>query len=282
MEARATQQQAPAEIVIRSPGRWPGFGLGELWEHRELLYFLAKREIQIRYKQSLLGVSWAVLQPLGVAFIFALLFGLVLDVPSDGIVYPVFAIAGVVPWMFASQAMNQGAQSLVFDAPLLSKIYFPRLALPLAKGLGLSLDLAIAFVVLIGVVIAYGVALTATALLAPGFLLLDALAAFSLAMLFAAINVKYRDMLIVVPIIIQLLLFLSPLIYSASEIKGNWIYVYSLNPFASVITGMRWSLAGGPAPEPGAVLVSVASALFLCAVAILYFRHAEREFADIV
>lgn len=269
-------------ITLHPPRRWPGLGLAELWEARELVYFMAKREIQIRYKQSLLGVSWAVLQPLGVAFIFALLFGVVLDVPSDGIVYPVFAIVGIVPWMFASQTISHGAQSLVFDAPLLSKVYFPRLTLPLAKGLGLSLDLVIAFVVMLGVVAAYGVGFTANALLAPAFLVLGALTAFSLATLFAAINVKYRDMIVVVPIIVQLLLFLSPLVYSASEIKGNWIYLYSLNPFASVITGMRWSLAGGPPPVPGAVLVSVVSALVLFAVAIIYFRRAEQEFADIV
>ena len=268
--------------TVRPPGRWPGLGLRELWGARELVYFMAKREVQIRYKQSLLGISWAVLQPLGIAAIFALLFGLILNVASDGIVYPVFAIVGIVPWMFASQTMNQGAQSLVIDAPLLSKVYFPRLSIPFAKGLGLSLDLTIAFVVMIAVVLAYGVGLTVNALLAPAFLVLGALAAFSLATLFAAINVKYRDMLVVVPVIVQLLLFLSPLIYSATEIKGNWIYLYSVNPFASVITGMRWSLAEGPAPITGAVVVSVISALFLFAAAIIYFRRAEQEFADIV
>jgi homopolymeric O-antigen transport system permease protein len=282
MNAATGHRVQTAPIVIQPPARWPGLGLRELWGARELLYFMAKREVQIRYKQSLLGVSWALIQPLGIALIFSLLFGLLLDVPSDGISYPVFAIVGIVPWMFASQLISHGAQSLVFDAPLLSKVYFPRLTLPLAKGLGLGLDLAIAFVVMIGVVIVYGVALTADALLAPGFLALDALAAFSLATLFAAINVKYRDMIVVVPIIVQVLLFLSPLVYSATEIKGNWIYLYSVNPFASVITGMRWSLADGPAPVAGAVLVSVASALFLFAVAIIYFRRAEREFADIV
>jgi lipopolysaccharide transport system permease protein len=283
MSAHDTASAAPERMItIRPPTRWPGLGLRELWDARELLYFMAKREVQIRYKQSVIGVGWAVLQPLGIAFIFALLFGTVLSIPSDGIVYPVFAIVGIVPWMFASQLMSHGAQSLVFDAPLLSKVYFPRLTLPLAKGLGLGLDLAIAFVVMIAVVLVYGVGLTAHALIAPGFLLLDAVAAFSLATLFAAINVKYRDMIVVVPILVQLLLFLSPLVYSATQIKGDWIYLYSVNPFASVITGMRWSLAGGPAPDAGAVLVSVASALVLFSVAILYFRRAEREFADVV
>lgn len=279
--ARANLEHAP-EVTIRPPRRWVGFGLRELWGYRELLYFLAKREVQIRYKQSVLGISWAVLQPVGMAAIFTLLFGLLLDAPSDGIVYPVFALVGIVPWTFAAQTINQGAQSLVVDAALLTRVYFPRLAIPIAKGLGLLLDLAIALVVMIVFVLAYGLGLSPLALLAPLFLALGVVTAFGLATLFAALNVRYRDMLVITPIVVQMLLFLSPLIYPGSLVKGSWQYVYALNPFAAMIDGMRWSLAGGPPPGAVEVLIGTLSALALVLGAVTYFRRSEQTFADIV
>jgi homopolymeric O-antigen transport system permease protein len=268
--------------TIRPPRRWPGLGFVELWEYRELIGFLAKRELQVRYKQTLLGVSWAVLQPLGLAFMFAVLFGNLLHIPTGGIPYPLFAVVAIVPWTFAAQTINQGSQALVNDAPLLNRVYFPRLALPIAKGLGLVVDLAIALAVTLIFVLIYGSHLNATALLAPLFVALGAVTAFALATWFSAIYVQYRDMVVVVPVVVQVLLFLSPLIYPSTLIKGNWQYVYALNPFASMIDGMRWTLAGGPAPGAVEVLISVCSALVLTLVAIVYFRRSEPHFADVV
>jgi lipopolysaccharide transport system permease protein len=278
---------AAPEIVIAPPGRWRPVDLRELWAHRELVYFLTKRELQLRYKQSFFGISWAVLQPLVFAFIFALFFGLVLkQQPPRGLAFPVFAVAGVVPWLFFSQAIQNGAGSLVLDANLIAKVYFPRLALPLAKGLSLLLDLAIAMAVVVVVTLLYGVAIASTAWLVPAFLLLGVVTAFSLATLLAAINVKYRDVQLVVPMLIQVLFFASPVIYSGTLVGDQsghaWSYVYSLNPMASVLDGTRWALLDQPYPGTVNILISIASALVILVGALLYFRRAENFFADLI
>jgi lipopolysaccharide transport system permease protein len=261
--------------------------LGELWAHRELVYFLTKRELQIRYKQSVFGISWAILQPLIFAFVFALFFGLVLKVQVPGdIPYPVFAVAGIVPWLFTSQAINQGATSLVQDADLISKVYFPRLALPISKALGLILDLAIALVVVVVVTLAYGVSISSMVYLVPAFLLLGVVTAFALATLLAALNVKYRDVQVLVPMLVQILFFASPVLYSGTIVGDTsgevWSYLYYVNPMASVLDGTRWALLDQPAPSALKVLISIASASLLMVGAILYFRRAEQFFADVI
>jgi lipopolysaccharide transport system permease protein len=285
------QPQAQAvqypELVISPPRRWSGLRLGELWAHRELIYFLTKREMQIRYKQSVFGVSWAILQPLVFAFVLALFFGLVIKVSVPGdIPYPVFAVAGIVPWMFTSQAINQGAGSLVLDADLISKVYFPRLALPISKALGLILDLAIALVVVVVVTLAYGVSISSMVYLVPAFLLLGVITAFALATLLAALNVKYRDIQVLVPMLVQILFFASPVIYSGAtvgETSGEfWSYLYYVNPMATVLDGTRWALLDQPAPSVAKVLISIGSASILMVGAILYFRRAEQFFADVI
>jgi len=287
----AAQTQAPAmeypELVIAPPTRWSGLRLGELWAHRELIYFLTKRELQIRYKQSFFGVSWAILQPLVFAFVFALFFGLVLKVQVPGdIPYPVFAVAGIVPWQFTSQAITAGSGSLVLDADLISKVYFPRLALPISKALGLILDLAIALVVVVVVTLAYGVSISSMVYLVPAFLLLGVVTAFGLATLLAALNVKYRDVQVLVPMLVQILFFASPVLYSGTivgQTSGEiWSYLYYVNPMASVLDGTRWALLDQPAPSVGKVLISVTSASVLLVGAVLYFRRAEQFFADII
>jgi lipopolysaccharide transport system permease protein len=191
------------ELLIKPPGRWSALNLGELWTHRELVYFLTKRELQVRYKQSFFGVSWAILQPLVFAFIFALFFGEVLKVhPPGDLPYPVFAVAGIVPWLFTAQAIQNGAGSLVLDANLIAKVYFPRLALPLAKALSLLIDLGIAMVVVIAVTLIYGVSIATTVYLVPAFLLLGVITAFAIGTLLSAVNVKYRDVQLVVPMLV--------------------------------------------------------------------------------
>jgi lipopolysaccharide transport system permease protein len=269
-------------ITIRPPRRWGDFRLGELWEYRELVYFLGKREMQIRYKQSLFGVGWAVLLPLVLAFIFALFFGRLANVPSEGIPYPIFALAALVPWLFTAQAVNQSALGLVADQALLSKVYFPRLAIPIAKAMALLVDLGISIAVLVTFTLIYGIELTPTALLVPVFLLLAVLTAFGVGTLLAAINVKYRDVSVATPVIVQTWLFATPVIYPGSVVTGAWQYIYAINPMVSVIDGVRWALLGTEAPEPATIAISLASALLVTLVAMTYFRRTEQFFADVV
>ena len=275
------QSTAPA-IVIRPPSGWSALRLADLWEYRELLYFLAKREIQVRYKQSVFGVSWAILQPVALAFIFTVFFGLLADVPSEGFPYPVFALAGLVPWLFVSQTVSQSALSMVGESNLLSKVYFPRLVLPLAKTLSLLLDLAIALVVLIVVVLLYGLGIGPQILVLPLFLLLAVVAAFGVGVLLSAINVEYRDVSVAVPLMIQIWLFATPVIYPGSLVEGAWRYVYALNPVVSVVDGFRWALLGARAPEPAVVAISATVAVACLCAGLAYFRKTEQFFADVV
>jgi homopolymeric O-antigen transport system permease protein len=281
---------AVPELVLRPPGRWSPLKLRELWTHRELIYFLTKRELQVRYKQSVFGVSWAVLQPLVFAFIFALFFGVVLKVQTPGdLPYAVFAVAGIVPWLFTAQAITNGSVSLVQDADLISKVYFPRLALPISKALSLLIDLAIALGVVLVVTAIYGVGIASTFWLVPAFLLLGVITAFAIATLLAAVNVKYRDVQVVVPMLVQVMFFASPVLYGGTQVGDQagkaWSYIYAINPMASVLDGMRWALYGGTAsPYPGTVniLISVASAAVILLGALIYFRRTEQFFADVI
>jgi lipopolysaccharide transport system permease protein len=276
------EAHAPAisETVISPPRRvdWP---MRELWEFRDLIYFLTKRELQIRYKQSYFGVAWAVMQPLALAFIFALVFGAIGgNAFHVSIPYPVFVVAGVVPWLFTGQAVGMSANSLVLDSDLISKVYFPRLAIPIAKALSLVVDLVISFAIVIVVALIYGVGIEATIYLVPAFLVLSVVTTFALGSLLAAVNVKYRDVQLVTPMVIQVLFFLTPVIYPSSKITGGWQYVYALNPLSSAIDGIRWALFGTTAPSWGIVGISVASALFLVLLSMTYFQRTERFFAD--
>ena len=281
-EITATADVQSNRVRIRPPRRWQGIDLPTLVEYRELIYFLAKRELQIRYKQSVFGVGWAVLQPLVIAFVFTLFFGQVAGVPSEGFPFPVFAIVGLVPWLFTSQAVGQSAGSLVADANLISKVYFPRLALPISKALGLLLDLCIGLVVMLAVMAVYGVGVSSMAWLAPAFLLLGVLTAFGVGTLFAAVNVRYRDVTLIVPVLLQIWIFASPVIYPGSLVSGPLQYLWAINPMVSVLDGIRWSLLGASAPDPLMVAISLAAALTVLTVAIFYFRRTEQFFADVI
>jgi lipopolysaccharide transport system permease protein len=275
--------QAAAPVVrIHPPGRSIRIGWAELWGARELLYFMAKRELQIRYKQSIFGVTWAVLQPLLYAFVFALFFGRLADVPSEGVPYTVFALAALVPWLFTSQGTTQAAASLVADANLVAKVYFPRLVIPIAKIVSFLADLVIALVVLGVFVALYGATPTAGLALMPLFLLLAFVTVAGAGLLLATLNVRYRDVAIAIPLLVQLWLFATPVVYPGSLITGAWQYVYAVNPLVTVIEGTRWAFLGTGAPDPGAAAISAASALALLAVGALYFRRTERHLADII
>ena len=281
MSTAAQPGPAPS-TVIRPPTGWAALRPGDLWEYRELLYFLTTRELQIRYKQSVVGVSWAVLQPLLLAFIFAVFFGLLAEVPSDGHPYPLFAMSGLVPWLFVSQTVAQSAGSLVGDANLLTKVYFPRLVIPLAKAAALLVDLVIALIVLFGVALLYGEIPGPEALAIPLFMVLGLVTGVGLGVLLAAANVQYRDIGLATPLLVQVWLFATPVIYPGSLVTGNWQYVFALNPMVTVVEGVRWGLFGGAAPDPLAVAISAAVAVLLLAAGIAYFRRTELFFADLV
>ena len=268
--------------LIRPPSGWSSIGLRELAEYRELLYFLTKRELQVRYKQSVFGVSWAVLQPVLLAFIFTIFFGVLADIPSEGLPYPVFAMAALVPWIFVSQTVSQSALSLIGDANLLSKVYFPRLVIPLAKALALLVDLAIALVVVVVIALLYSHPPGAEVLVLPPFLLLALVTGVGLGILLAAVNVKYRDVSLAVPLLMQVWLFATPVIYPGSLVAGGWKYVYAVNPMVSVVEGARWALLDAPVPELLPVLISVAVALALLVAGVVYFKRTELFFADVV
>lgn len=272
---------APQETVIAPPRGWRAFNFGELWGHRDLVYFLTKRELQIRYRQSFFGIGWAVLQPITLTFIFALFFGKLVKIDTE-IPYAVFAVAGLVPWLFTAQAVTNCANSLVKDAELISKVYFPRLAVPLALSLSLVLDLALALAVLLVMTLLYDVSIASTFYLVPAFLLLGVFTTFALGTLFAAINVKYRDVQLVVPMLVQIMFFLTPVIYPGTLVTGDWRYLYAINPLVSVLEGLRWALFDTPYPGTGVIAVSVASALALALVALWYFRRTEQFFADLI
>ena len=273
---------ADIDVTIRPLGRWPGFGLAELGRSRELLYFMTKRELQIRYKQSMFGVSWAILQPVTYAFVFAIFFGRLANIPSEGLPYPVFALAALVPWVFASQGVGQAAASLVGEANLLGKVYFPRLVLPLAKVTSFLVDLVIGLGILCVFVALYGGSPGWGLLALPGFLAISIATVVGLGVLLATINVKYRDVVVAIPLFIQLWLFATPVLYPGSLITGVWQYIYAINPMVSVIEGVRWGFLGTTAPPLGGVAVSVTIAVLLLAVGITYFRSAERYLADII
>jgi lipopolysaccharide transport system permease protein len=270
------------EVVIRPPRRFDGLGLSEVAAHYELLYFLIKRELQVRYKQSLFGVGWAVMQPVALSFIFALFFGRLAKVPSEGVPYPAFALAGLVPWMFTSQATAQAATSLVGDANLLSKVYFPRLVIPLAKVLSLLVDLVVALCVLFPFVLIYGVGLKPQAFAVIPFVALAVVTATGIGIGLSALNVKYRDITVGIPLFVQIWLFATPVVYPGNLVTGAWRYVYALNPIVSVIDGVRWAVLGTHPPAAGPVLISVSVAVALLLAALVYFRRTERYFADLI
>jgi lipopolysaccharide transport system permease protein len=270
-------------VVIRPPTRWGSLGLREVWQSRELLHFLVRRDILVRYKQSVLGILWAVGQPLALALIFWIFFGQLAGIkPSNGLPYPVFAFAALVPWMFVSQGVSQASLSLVADANLLAKIYFPRLALPLAKIGALLVDMGIALLVLLLLMLLFGIGIVPQILTLPLFLALGVVTAVGVGTLFAALNVRYRDVTVLVPLLVQVWLFATPVVYPATLVHGALQYVFALNPMASVVTGARWALLDAPPPAAGTVAISTGVAFAILAAALFYFRRTQHYFADVV
>jgi len=269
-------------VTIRASSGWTSLRLRELWHYRELLLFLAWRDISVRYKQTVLGAAWAVIQPFFTMLVFSLFFGRLGKIPSDGLPYPVFAYAALLPWQYFATALAASTDSLVGNASLLTRVYFPRLVIPTASVLPAVLDFAIAFVVLLMMMLYYGIVPDWQILALPFLLLLVLILALGVGLWLSALNVRYRDIRYTIPFLTQFWLFSSPVAYPTSLIPEEWRLLYGLNPMVGVIEGFRWALLGtGTNPGP-LVAVSILVSLILITSGAFYFRRMERAFADIV
>ncbi len=278
---RSAVESAPA-VRIRPPRGWARLDLRELWAYRELIFFLIWRNVKVRYKQTALGAAWVVIQPFGTMVVFSVFFGRLARIPSEGIPYPVFAYAALVPWTYFANVLMQAGNSIVDHERIITKVYFPRLCLPLAAVLGGLLDFAIAFGVLVVLMAGYGIVPTPAVWTLPLFVLLAAATALAAGLWLAALNVRYRDVRYTIPFLIQFWLFTSPVAYPSSLVPERWRALYGLNPMAGVVEGFRWALLGKE-QAPGPLLAaSVLSVLVLLLGGLYYFRRLETEFADVV
>jgi len=268
-------------LVIRPSRGWSAIDFPEMWRYKELLYFLTWRDVAVRYKQTVLGAAWAVLQPLATMVIFTLLFGRLAKIPSDGVPYPIFAYAGLLPWMFFSNAVTNSGNSLVGSQNLITKIYFPRMFIPMAAiGAGL-VDFAIAASVLGCLMVYYGIQLTWSFLLVPLLVIQTTALATGVGLLLSALNVKYRDVRYVVPFALQFWMFASPVIYPISFVPEEYRSLVLLNPLSGLIDGYRAALFGNPL-DPKSLLISAMLTLLVLVVSLYSFRRMERQFADVV
>ena len=269
-------------IRLAPSGNWPSINLRELWEYRELLYFLIWRDIKVRYRQTVLGAGWAIIQPLSSMLIFSLFFGRLAKVPSDGIPYPLFAFAGLVPWAFFSHGLNQAATSLVSSPNLIKKAYFPRLVMPLAKILSALLDFGLAFVLLLAMTLYYDARPTFKLVWLPLFLLLALVTALGVALWLSALNVHFRDVQHAIPFLTQVWLFATPIAYPSSLLSEPWRTLYGINPMVGVVEGFRWALLGTKMDAGPMFMVSCVAAVTILISGAFWFRRMEKTFADVV
>jgi lipopolysaccharide transport system permease protein len=269
-------------ILIKPSKGWVSLKLHELWEYRELLYFLVWRDVKVRYKQTILGAAWAIIQPFFTMVVFSLFFGKLAGMPSDGIPYPLFSFAALVPWTLFSNGLNQSSNSLVGSAHLITKVYFPRLVVPISSVFSGTLDFFISFVVLLGMMAVYGIFPTLNTVWLPLLVLLAFGSALGVGMWLSALNVQFRDVRYVVPFLTQIWLFATPIAYPSSLLPGQWRTIYGLNPMVGVVEGFRWALLGtNTAPGP-VIIASSLAALAILVGGAFYFRRMEKTFADVV
>jgi lipopolysaccharide transport system permease protein len=278
-----SSEQAPLQITEITPSSgWAPLKLGELWAHRELLYFLTWREIKVRYKQTALGVAWAILQPLFTMLIFTVFFGRLAKMPSDGIPYSLFALTALTPWTFFSNGLTTSSNSLVTNANLITKVYFPRLTIPMAAVFSGAIDFLLAFGLLMTYVLYRGYWPTWKMLWLPGFAVLAVVTSLGVGLWLSALNVEYRDVRYTVPFLTQVWLFSTPIAYPSSMMHEPWRTIYGLNPMVGVVEGFRWAILGSGRPPDTMFFVSCLAAAALLASGAFYFRRMERGFADIV
>ena len=266
-----------------APSRgWVSLKLNELWEYRELLYFFVWRDVKVHYKQTILGVAWAVLQPLFTMVIFSLFFGQLAKVPSDGVPYPIFSYTALIPWMFFANGINQSTSSMVNSAGLIKKVYFPRLIIPVSSVLAGLMDFVPAFAVLLGMMLFYGIYPTLQVLWIPAFLLLALVTSLGIGIWLSAMNVRYRDVRYAVPFLVQSWLFATPVVYPSSLLPEPWKTVYAVNPMVGVVEGFRWALLNTESAPGPMIVVSSAAAVALLISGAFFFRRMETTFADVV
>ena len=271
-----------ASVLIRPiSGRVP-INLRDLWEYRELLYFLTWRDIKVRYKQTALGIGWVVLQPLLLMLVFTMFFGRLVELPSDGIPYPLFTYTALLPWQLFSRALNEGSMSLIAHERVITKTYFPRILLPASAVLAGLIDFGIAFLVLIGFILFYGVHPGLAIFTLPLFVLLVVMTAFGVSLWLAAFNVLYRDVRYVLPFLTQLWMFATPIIYPVSVVPDSWRLLYSLNPMVGVVEGFRWALLGNTSGMDAMFGLSALVVASVLGGGILYFQSVQQTFADVI
>lgn len=269
-------------LIIRPSTGWVPLNLRALWEYRELSYFLVWRNIKVRYKQTALGATWAILQPFMTMVVFSIFFGRLAGVPSDGVPYPVFAFTALVPWQLFAFALTESANSLVSNQQLITKVYFPRLVIPLSAVLAGLVDFSIAFVVLLAMMLYFGIIPTIAFLTLPLFLLLALATALAVGLWLSALNVQYRDVRYTLPFLTQFWMFATPIAYPSSLLPEPWRLVYGLNPMVGVVEGFRWALLGKPNTLGPLIIVTSLVVVLLLFGGLAYFRHMERTFADVV
>ena len=281
-DLQVAQVQAKHRFLISPSKGLLSLNLKEVWTYRELLGILAWRDVSVRYKQSMVGIGWAIIQPLMTMIIFTIVFGNFAKLPSDGLPYPIFAYCALLPWNYFARSLGDSSDSLVGSSHLITKVYFPRLVLPLSRVFAGLVDFSIGFVILIGMMFWYGISPTIGLLLLPLFLLIAMIAALGGGLWLTALNVKYRDVKFVVPFVIQFLMYASPVAYSTSIIPERWQWVYGLNPMVGVIEGFRWALLGRAVPNFSMLFVPMVIIFIILVSGLYYFKTMEKTFADIV
>jgi len=278
----ALHRQPVPLIAIHPAGGWRSLNRRELWDYRELLYFFVWRDIKVRYKQTVIGIGWAVIQPFVTMLVFSLFFGFLAKMPSAGLPYPIFYYSALLPWMYFANALNNATNSMVEHQRVITKVYFPRILLPISAVLSGLVDLAIAFTLLIGMMFYYGLAPTAATWLLPFFLLLAIATALGVGLWLSALNAIYRDVRYAVPFLIQFWMLASPVAYPSSVVPEGWRWLYGLNPMAGVIEGFRWALTGQGQPPGPLLFASAAAVLIVLGGGWLYFQKVEGTIADVV
>jgi lipopolysaccharide transport system permease protein len=275
-------QRVDRVTVIRPAPRWPHLDLRELWQYRELLGRLAWRDIAVRYKQTSIGVAWAILQPFLTMVVFTFVFGRFANFPSNDVPYPIFTYSALLPWTFFASAVALASTSIVSNRGLVTKVYFPRILLPLAGVTVPIVDFLLASIVLFGMMVWFQVWPGLAILLAPAFLAMAYVAALGVALFLSAVNVRYRDVPYAIPFVLQIWLYLSGVVYAISALPERWQWLLALNPMTAVIRGFQWGVIGGSAPDLGKTLVSVAATATFILVGLWYFRRSEPRFADTI
>lgn len=269
-------------VVIRPRQGLFDLGLHELWEHRELLYFFAWRDIKARYAQTSLGIGWAVLQPLAAMMIFTVVFSYWASMPSDGLPYPVFAYAALLPWTLLAKSLERSGSSIVSESNLIKKVYFPRLIIPVAATLAGVIDFCIAFIVLVGLILWYGITPTWGVVAIPVLIGMTVVASLAVSLWLSALNAKYRDVAGTIPLLTQLWMYVSPVVYPVSMVPDQWRTLYSLNPMVGVIEGFRWALLGSPMPDSNLLVVSGAVVILSAVFGVVFFKRMESTFSDVI